>query len=147
MEQKRHGRMGWGRILVAAVAVPIADLVVITLVVTAYAFGLAFRARGAPDQARITQFAEQFGRSSWFVIGAVLTVLAAAWASRRANHAPRLQGTVVGAIAGILLALAGLTFSLQTLGEYAVTVAAGLLGGWLGARGRPSQQGADLGPA
>jgi hypothetical protein len=140
--------MKWGRILVAAVAIPVADFLAITLVVTAYAFGLAFRARGAPDQVRITQFAEQFGRSSWFVIAAVLTLFAAAWVVCRTNHAPRRHGAVVGVIAGIITSLPGLTFNLQTLGKFAVTVTAGVLGGWLAERigeGRPSRKGANGG--
>ena len=133
--------MKWGRILLAAVVVPVADLLVITLVVTAYAFKLAFQARGAPDQVRITQFAEQFGRSSWFVIAAVLTLLAAAWVAHRAHRATRRHGAVVGVIAGITTSFPGFTFSLQTLGEFALTVAAGVLGGLLAARvgeGSPS---------
>jgi hypothetical protein len=123
--------MKWGRVLLAAVAVLVADLLAITLVVTAYAFKLAFEARGAPDQVKIAQFAGQFGRSSWFVIGAVLTILAAAWVVRRAQHSPRRHGAVVGVIAGIITSLPGLAFSLRTLGEFGVTVAAGVLGGWL----------------
>ena len=122
--------MKWGRILLAAVAVPIADLLVIALVVTGYAFKLAFQAQGAPDQVRITQFAEQFGRSSWFVIAALLTVPAATWAAAHSAHrAARRHGTVVGVIAGIATSFPGLTLSLQTLGEFALMVAAGWLGG------------------
>jgi hypothetical protein len=126
--------MKWGRILLAAVAVPVADLLVITLVVTAYAFKLAFQARGAPDQVRITQFAEQFGRSSWFVIAAILTLLAAAWVAHSGHRAARRHGAVVGVIAGITTSFPGLTLSLQTLGEFALTVAAGVLGGLLAGR-------------
>ncbi|MBU2691114.1 MAG: hypothetical protein KJ970_09300 [Candidatus Eisenbacteria bacterium] len=137
--------MKWGRIVLAAVAVPIADMLVITLVVTAYAFMLAFQARGAPDQARITQFAEQFGRSSWFVIGVILTFLAAAWAARGAHRAAWRYGAVVGVIAGITMLFPGFTISPQTLGEFALTAAAGVLGGLLAGRagkGGPSKRNA-----
>jgi hypothetical protein len=130
------------------VAVPVADLLVITLVVTAYAFKLAFQARGAPDQVRITQFAEQFGRSSWFVIAAILTLLAAAWVARSGHRAARRHGAAVGVIAGITTSFPGLTFSLQTLGEFALTVAAGVLGGLLAGRvgkGSPSRRNAHRG--
>jgi hypothetical protein len=126
--------MKWRRILLAAVAVPVADLLVITLVVTGYAFKLAFRAQGAPDQVRITQFAEQFGRSSWFVIAALLTLPAAMWAARGAPRAARRHGTTVGVIAGIATSFPGLRLSLQTVGELALMVAAGWLGGWLAGR-------------
>ncbi|OGV61544.1 MAG: hypothetical protein A3K18_06985 [Lentisphaerae bacterium RIFOXYA12_64_32] len=64
IEDDAGPRWRWWRILFAALAVPIADLLVITLVVTVYAFKLAFKAQGAPDQARITQFAAQFATSS-----------------------------------------------------------------------------------
>ena len=142
--------MKWGRILLAAVAVPVADLLVITLVVTGYAFKLAFQAQGAPDQVRITQFAEQFGRSSWFVIAAFLTVPAATWVAHSAHRAARRHGTVVGVIAGIATSFPGLTLSLQTLGEFALMVAAGWLGGLLAGRvgsGNPSRTDTHMGPA
>ena len=56
--------MKWGRILVAGIGTQAAVLLVITLVVTGYAFKLAFEVQGAPDQTRIGQFAEYLGRSS-----------------------------------------------------------------------------------
>ena len=142
--------MKWGRLLLAAVAVPVADLLVITLVVTGYAFKLAFQARGAPDQVRITQFAEQFGRSSWFVIAALLTVPAAMWVAHSAHRAARRHGTVVGVIAGIATSFPGLNLGLQTLGEFALMVAAGWLGGLLAGRvgsGNPSRTDTHVGSA
>jgi hypothetical protein len=142
--------MKWGRILLAAVAVPVADLLVIILVVTAYAFKLAFQAQGAPDQLRITQFAEQFGRSSWFVIAALLTIPAATWVAHSAHRAARCHGAVVGVIAGIAISLPGLTLSVQTLGEFALMVAAGWLGGLLAGRvgsRRPSRNNTHVGSA
>jgi hypothetical protein len=139
--------MKWGRILLAAAAVPIADLLVITLVVTGYAFKLAFQAQGAPDQVRITQFAEQFGRSSWFLIAAILTVPAAAWAACSAHRAKRRHGTAVGVIAGVVTLLPGFTLNLRALGEFALVGAAGLLGGLLADRvshGNQSRKNQDV---
>lgn len=129
----RH-RMRWGRIILAAAAVPVADLTAITVVVTAYAFRLAFQARGAPDQVRITQFAAEFGRSSWFVLAVILTLLAAAWVARRAPRMEKRHGLAVGVIAGISTSLPGFGFSMRNLGEFALTVAAGAVGGWLAGR-------------
>ena len=134
IEDDAGPRWRWWRILFAALAVPIADLLVITLVVTVYAFKLAFKAQGAPDQARITQFAAQFGRSSWPLIAAVLTILAAVWVARQARHAERRHGAAVGIIAGIITTVPGLTLNMQTLGDFGLIVAAGLLGGLLVAR-------------
>lgn len=126
--------MKWGRLLLTAMAVPIADLLVITLVVMGYASKRAFQAQGAPDQARITQFAEHFGRSSWFVIAVLLTVPGAMWAAHGAPLTARRHGALVGVIAGIAVSLAGLTLSVRTLGEFALMVAAGWLGGLLAGR-------------
>jgi CDP-diglyceride synthetase len=123
--------MKWRRILLAAVAVPVANLLVTTLVVTAYAVKLAFQVQGAPDQARITRFAEQFGRSSWFVIAVILTVPAAMWAAHRAQRAVRRHGIVVGAIAGVATAIPGFHLGVRTLGEFVLMVGAGWLGGLL----------------
>jgi hypothetical protein len=134
--------MKWGRILLAAVAVPVADLLVITLVVTTYAFKLAIQAQGAPDQVRISQFAEQFGRSSWLVIAVLLTLAAAMWVGRSERRAAGRHGVVVGVLAGIATSFPGLSLSLQTLGEFGLTVAAGALGGLLARRfgsGGPSR--------
>jgi hypothetical protein len=123
--------MKWGRILLAAVAVPVADLLVIILVVTAYAFKLAIQVQGAPDQGRITQFAAQFGRASWFSIAVFLTLVAAMWVGRSARGTAVRHGVVVGVLAGIATAFPGLSLGLRTLGEFGLTVAAGTLGGLL----------------
>ena len=72
--------MRWGRILVAGIGTCVAVFLVITLVVTGYAFKRAFEVRGAPDQARIGQLAGHLGRSFWWVLQILLTVPAAAWA-------------------------------------------------------------------
>jgi len=59
--------MKWGRILLAGIGVPLAGLLLVTLMTTGYAFKLAFEAQGAPDQTRIGPFAEHLGRSYWWV--------------------------------------------------------------------------------
>jgi len=84
--------MKWGRILVAGIGTYAAVLLVITLVVTGYAFKLAFEVQGAPDQTRIGQFAEYLSRSSWWVLQILLTVPAAAWAVRKIQFAPSCTG-------------------------------------------------------
>jgi hypothetical protein len=49
----------WFRMLTAAVAVMALSFLIVTLITTAYAVGLAFQARGNPDQTAIGQFAER----------------------------------------------------------------------------------------
>ena len=91
--------MKWGRILVAGIGTFLAVLLVITLVVTGYAFKLAFEVRGAPNQALIAQFAEHLGRSSWWALQILLTVPGAAWTARKAQHSKdflKLIGNTVG---------------------------------------------------
>ena len=41
--------MKWGRILLAGIGVPVAGLLLVTLMTTGYAFKLAFEVQGAPD--------------------------------------------------------------------------------------------------
>ena len=142
-QKRKKQTMKWRRIALAAIAVPVADMLVITLVVTVYALKLAFQAQGAPDQVRITQFAERFGRSSWFVIAAILTVPAAAWAACGALRARRLHGIAVGVIAGVAMFFPGFTLNFRALAEFALMGAAGLLGGLLAdrvSRGKQSRK-------
>jgi hypothetical protein len=131
--------MKWGRILVFGIGTFGAVLLVITLVVTGYAFTLAFEARGAPDQARIARFAEHLGRSSWWVLQILLTVPAAAWAVRKVQRAHQLHGVLVGlVVAATGLAMAR-TISVRTIAEFALTVGAGWLGGAIDTRRRMKQ--------
>jgi hypothetical protein len=119
--------MRWGRILIAAVAVPIAALLIVTLAVTAYAFKLAFAARGAPDQTRISHFAETLGRSSWDLLLIVLVVPAAIWVARSARRSTALHGAITGLAVGGLLLLSGGSLGLRTLIHAALAAAFGWL--------------------
>jgi hypothetical protein len=126
--------MKWGRILVAGIGTCVAALLVVTLFATGYAFKLAFEVRGAPDQARIAQFAAHLGRSYWFVFQILMTVPAAAWAARKVQRSHQLQGALVGLVAAATGLLMALTVSVRTMAAFALTVAAGWLGGALAAR-------------
>ena len=131
--------MKWGRILAAGIGTCVTVFLVITLVATGYAFKLAFEVRGAPDQARIGQFAAHLGRLSWWVLQILLTVPAAAWAVRKVQRSPQLHGVLVGFVsagAGFLMAL---TVSVRTMAAFALTVGAGWLGGAMAARHRAKQ--------
>lgn len=131
--------MKWGRILVAGIGTYVAMFLVITLVVTAYAFRLAFEVQGAPDQTRIAQFAEYLGRSFGWALQILLTVPAAAWAVRRVQSSHQLHGVLIGLLVGAMGFVMGFTMSLRTVAEFALTVAAGWLGGVVAARHQMKQ--------
>ena len=128
--------MKWGRILVAGIGTCAAVFLVITLVSTGYAFKLAFDVRGAPDQARIGQFAAYLGRSYWWVLQILLTVPAAVWAAWKIQRSPQLHGVLVGLVAAATGLAIAFTVSLRTMAAFALTVGAGWLGGALAARQR-----------
>jgi hypothetical protein len=128
--------MKWGRILVAGIGTYAAVFLVITLVVTGYAFKLAFEIQGAPDQARIGQFAEHLSRSFSWVLQILLTVPAAVWAVRRVQSSHRLHGGLIGVVVAMTGVLMHFTMSFRTIGEFALTMGAGWLGGAMAARHR-----------
>ena len=129
-------RLRWKRSLMAGMLVPITAMLVITLVVTGFAFKLAFAARGAPDQAKINAFAISFSRSAWLPVCVVLTFAAAFWAGRPSGGSGPASGLIVGAIGAIAgLCLSG-GLSAHTAVEALVVLAAGWVGGFIASRGR-----------
>jgi hypothetical protein len=131
--------MKWGRILVAGIGVPVAGLLLVTLMATGYAFKLAFEVRGTPDQARIGQFAEYLGRSYWWVLQILLTVPAAAWAVRKGQRSPLLHGVLIGLVVAVTGFVMGFTMSVRTVAACALTVGAGWLGAAMAAHHRTTQ--------
>ena len=132
-------RLRWKRSLFAGILVPIVALLVITLVVTFFAFKLAFAVRGAPDQAKISALAASLARSAWLPLVVLLTFAAAFWAARPPGRAALVSGVIVGAIAAIPgVCLAGGLNARIALGALAVLVA-GWLGGALASRTRPQK--------
>ncbi len=128
--------MKWGRILVAGIGTQTAVLLVITLVVTGYAFKLAFEVQGAPDQSRIGQFAQYLGRSFSWVLQILLTVPAAAWAVRKVQSSHQLHGVLIGLVVAVTGFAMSFTMSFRTIAACALTVGAGWLGGAMAARHR-----------
>lgn len=126
----------WFRMLTAAVAVLALSLLIVTLITTAYAFGLAFQARGNPDQAAISQFATRL--SHWLTpwLEALLTALAAAMVARSTDKAGAFFGLLTGVFTGLLSLAVTLAFggrlNLQTLGFFLALVGCGWLGGFVG---------------
>jgi hypothetical protein len=123
-----------GRIILIALAVVALSLLIVTLIVTGYAFVLAFQARGAPDQERIGQFGEWIG--SWLTpaLQVLLTYLGALWVRRKVPAASGSAGLVLGA-AVVLLAVAGQlvfgwSFKIIDIFYFGII----LLAGWRGGR-------------
>jgi hypothetical protein len=118
--------MKYVRILLAGVAVPLTGMLLITAVATGYAFTLAFAVHGAPDQARIAQFARDIGRSWWTVSQIGLTVPWAIWASRGVRD--RWQGALVGVVVAAIEFAMSPRLNAQTLVAVALIIAAGWIG-------------------
>jgi hypothetical protein len=121
--------MRWGRVVLAGIGVPVVLLLLATLLTTIYAFRLALEAQGAPDQARIGQFAGSLGGSYGWIMQILLTVPAAAWAVRKVSRSRQLHGVLVGVVVAGFGLLMGFTLSPRAVVEVTLTVGAG----WLGA--------------
>lgn len=122
-----------GRILIAGLIIVLLTVLIVTLVVTGYAIYLGIEARGAPDQARIDQFAARIGSILAPILAFMLTFLGAGWIRKKVPAAPILSGLVLGILVVILSLLADMAFGTE-LGAidvlwYALVVAAGWLGG------------------
>ena len=126
----------WLRVILAAVSIPVLVFLFGTLVVTAYAFQLAFAARGAPDQIAIAQFAQTTVPllSPWL---SALTALLVTWLVTRSLGAAAMTNAIaIGIATGLLL------FGLEALrGNFVaalVDLIAPLIGslfaGWLNQR-------------
>jgi hypothetical protein len=131
--------MKWGRILVAGIGTYVAMFLVITLVVTGYAFKLAFEVMGPPDQAQISRFAAHLGRSYYWVLQILVTAPAAAWAVRKVQSSHQLHGVLIGLVVAATGFVMGFTLSFRTIAEVALTVGAGWLGSVMAAHHRMKQ--------
>jgi hypothetical protein len=131
-------KMPIGRIIVVAFVIVVVSILTVTLIVTGYAFYLAFQTRGAPGQGRIDQFAR--GVSSWLipVLQIVLTFLAARWIGRNTLPAEHTAGLVMGVVV-IIFAAASLVlfhwpFEMLDVLWFLLILAFG----WLGGRRKPA---------
>lgn len=134
-----NSRFPAGRIIIAGVVIVLLSVVIVTLVVTGYALYLGIEARGAPDQARIDQFATWISSILSPLLAIVLTFLGGAWIRRKMPDARPMSGLFLGVLVVILSLLVDTAFG-TVLGAvdilwYALVV----LAGWLG--GRPKEPG------
>lgn len=123
----------WLLDLGAAVTVIALSFLTLTGIVAVYAFSLAFRARGSPDQAAISQFAASVSRWLMPWLQCSFALIAAILVARRTGATAVLNGVLTGTAAGLLGMAVAFAFggrvSLQ--GVAWVLATAGL--GWLGA--------------
>jgi hypothetical protein len=126
----------WFRVLGAAVAVIAVSFLILIVVVTLYAFILAFQARGAPDQNAINHFAERVSPELMPWLEMLLTLVVALIAARRAEKASIIHGLFIGILVGLLSLAVTLAFGgrpgLHDLVFVLIVVGLGWLGGFVG---------------
>jgi hypothetical protein len=101
-----------------------------------YAFILAFRARGFPDQSAINHFAAMFSPASMPWLERVLTPVLAFWVVRRTEQARAVDGLAVGLLAGLLglgvTPAFGGSLDARSMVFFLILVGLGWLGGLVG---------------
>lgn len=130
------------RVLSAAFAVIALSFLLLFVPIIVYAFVLAFRARGAPDQAAINHFAAIVSPALMPWLERLLTLLLAFWVVRRTEAARAADGLFVGVLAGLLSLAVMLAFggqlAVRSLLLSLVVVGLGWLGGFVGQRMSPT---------
>src|ERR1700694_1849922 len=92
----------WGRVLVAGIWAPMMAFIVLVVVIGVYAGILGFQARGAPDNATISRFANQMGTYLAPMLTRLMTVVTARWATRKLGQEAARQGLAVGLVAAVI---------------------------------------------
>jgi hypothetical protein len=122
-------KVRWDRVLLAGVATHVANVVVAVLLIVVYTL-LAVGPQREPSGGITDPLASQV--ATWPV--PILTLFAAAWAARRAAPpTAALHGLLVGFLVAVIFAV--LYFApvdLQGLLLFALTIAAGFVGGLIG---------------
>src|ERR1039458_1758371 len=133
-------KVRWRRVLGAAFAVIALSFLIPIVIITVYAFFLAFRARGAPDQTAINHFAASVSPKLMPWLEMVLTLLLAFRVARRTEGASIISGLIIGILAGLLSLAVTLAFG-ERLGLHnslflLIVVALGGVRGVVGAKKR-----------
>lgn len=129
----QFSQIKWARIVLTVLAVYLLSFLFVFIIVTGYATFLAFQARGAPDQAMIQAFANQYAPWIGPISLIVFTIFGAMRMARRIETAVPLHGILLGALTGVINILFD-DFGLVSLAVTALEIAAGWFGTWLGAR-------------
>ncbi len=135
----------WLRIFGAALAVIALSFLILTVITTAYAFVLAFKVRGAPDQTAINSFAQGIGIKLMLWLEVVMTFLAALIVTRRTKESSATYGLFIGAVVGLLSLALSLAFggriSLEDLVFFLIVIGLGWLGGFVGQKRSAAHKG------
>jgi hypothetical protein len=125
-------RVRWVRIVLAGLVTHVANVIVAVLLVVLYTF-LAAGPQREPSAGVIDPLAGQV--ATWPL--PILTFFAAAWAARRAESATAaLHGLLVGLLVVLIFAVLYFgPFSAGGLALFALTLAAGFVGGLVGRLG------------
>lgn len=120
------------RVLGAGFAAIGGSFLLLFVPIIVYAFILAFRARGLPDQAAINHFAAAVSPAWMPWLERVLTPVLGFWVVRRNEQARAVDGLAVGILAGLLGLGVTLVFggSLAAPSIISLLILLGL--GWLG---------------
>src|ERR1035437_7667994 len=95
-------KIRWRRVLGDAFAVIALSFLIPIVIITVYAFVLAFQARGAPDQTAINHFAASVSPKLMPWLEMVLTFLWPFGVARKTGGASIISGLAEGFLAGLL---------------------------------------------
>jgi hypothetical protein len=126
------------RVVGAGFAVIAGSFLALFVPIIVYAFVLAVRALGAPDQAAINRFAATLSPALMPWLERVLTPVLACWVVRRTEEARAIDGLAVGLLAallglGVTLAFGG-SLAARSMVSFLILVGLGWLGGLIGQR-------------
>ncbi len=125
-------RIRWLRVFGAALAVIGLSFLILTVIIALYAFVLAFRARGAPDQNSINHFAARISPRLMPWLEMLLTLVVAFIVARRAQKAGIMHGLFIGVMVALLSVAVTLAFG-GRLGLHNLLFSLTVVGlGWLG---------------
>ena len=121
------------RIVGGGAAVIAGSFLVLFVPVIVYAVGLAFGARGVPDQRAINTFAAMLSPALMPWVERALTVAVTLWAVRRDSDARPVDGLFTGLVAGVLGVGVTLAFGAVLAIGSAINVVILAALGWVGA--------------
>ena len=128
-------KLPFGRIIIAAVCVKVFSILFVTLVVTIYAFYLAFKAMGAPDQELISQFAAKIGDKLTPFLEVLFTFLGGLWVKKRTYLGKIPPGLILGFLVVFISIIFQFVFkdpfSLMDVVWYILFILAGWLSGFI----------------
>jgi len=133
------GQIRWRRVLLVVAAVFVGKWAIVIGVVAVYGFKLGLETGGAPDQAKIQQFAQRVAPVLLPIVAVLLTVVTARWVARKNDAGSSVvNGLTVGVLVAVTTLLLSRSFDARLLASFLVTIGAGWLGGLAGRKGSAS---------